>query len=209
LSVPREIRGALKGPQVNVADRAPEASSLRGFGVIGGGYIGKTPVPVDVKAIQREMDGASPRATILVGASLLEYALEELLRNSLRPPASNIEAEAIFSFNGVLGTFSDKIWMAYFMGIIGPATRSDIDIVRAIRNECAHNMNVVTFEMPAIRDRCLSMSDKRTNKLVPSKDPRRIFLGSVSLLAGLLIAKTVDQDELTAGLVPPHSFIDD
>ena len=95
----------------------------------------KRHVPRDMRAVLAEMNGSPPRSAILVGQSVLEYALEEFLRVKLRPFESEAERNKVFAFDGILGSFSNKISMAYYFKMIGPATRRELDIIRLIRNE--------------------------------------------------------------------------
>lgn len=65
----------------------------------------KRHVPQDFEKILSEMNGAPPRSAILVGVSLLEHALEDLIESVLRPSGSAAERNAMFSFEGILGKF--------------------------------------------------------------------------------------------------------
>src|SRR5271156_5953175 len=101
--------------------------------------------PKDYDAVFAELDGENDRAAIAVGGSILEHALEQAILSRLREPQDNDESAKLFSDVGIFGTFYEKIWAAYFLKIIGPVTRRDIDLVRHIRNVAAHDMNPVSF----------------------------------------------------------------
>src|SRR5712692_5082170 len=117
--------------------------------------------PKDIDAIFTELSGESARAAITVGGSLVENALEALIRSRLREPETAREKEVLFSDLGILGTFSEKIWAAYFMRLIGPNTRHDLDMIRLIRNVCAHDMNPISFSQDDIagRIRCIYLAN--------------------------------------------------
>lgn len=103
-------------------------------------------IPKNVEAAFAELDGQSDRAVILVAGSLLDHALAEAIMSRLRKPQTDAEWKPLFDDGGPASTFSQKITLAYFLRIIGPVTRRDIDLIRKIRNAAAHDMNPVSFE---------------------------------------------------------------
>src|SRR5258708_2952729 len=102
--------------------------------------------PKDIDKIFEELKGQSDRAAISVGGSLVEYALEKCIESRFREPQEKTEQRVLFVDNGIIGTFYEKIWAAYFLKIIGAITRRDIDLIRKIRNEASHDMNPISFE---------------------------------------------------------------
>jgi len=144
----------------------------------------KRHTPEDFEAIIAEMNEAPPRSAILVGTSLLEHALEDFIQASLRPATSSAERNKLFSVDGILGSFSSKIWMAYFLRLIGPTTRRELDIIRAVRNDCAHNMNAVSFEKDPTASRCRDLAGQRQPRLVLEQEPGKIFMATIQLFVG-------------------------
>jgi DNA-binding MltR family transcriptional regulator len=82
----------------------------------------------------------------------VEHYLDEVLETRLRQ-LTDKERDTVFSDAGIFPSLSRKILGAYALGLIGPKARRELDLLRVIRNEAAHNMNPVTFETPTIRDR--------------------------------------------------------
>ena len=144
-------------------------------------------MPKDFEAIIAEMNGAPPRSAILVGTSLLEHALEDLIETALRPPSSSLEREALFSVNGILASFSNKIWLAYFLKLIGPVTRRELDIIRSVRNDCAHNMNAVSFDTEPTVSRIRSLVELRSPRLIAEEEPGKIFMATIQQLVGAFL----------------------
>ena len=107
----------------------------------------------DLESILRELIDSPPRSSVLTAASLIDYALERLIGSHLRTPSKKNDWE-LFTDNGLFGTFSRKIMGAYYMKLIGPNTRRELDIIRAIRNDCAHDLKPVTFATLGIASRC-------------------------------------------------------
>lgn len=48
----------------------------------------------------------------------------------------------LFRHNGPLSTFSARLDMAFALYLIGEKTRHDLDIIRDIRNDFAHDLEV-------------------------------------------------------------------
>jgi hypothetical protein len=57
-----------------------------------------------------------------------------------------------FDYDGPMGTFASRIAVAYALGIFGPQTRHDLDLIRHLRNQFAHCRNPLSFDMPAAAD---------------------------------------------------------
>ncbi len=151
--------------------------------------------PKDLDAIFEELKTENARALITVGGSLVEYALECCILTRLRQPQNNTEANELFSDNGVMGTFREKIWMAYYLKVVGPITRQDIDLIRRIRNEAAHNMNPISFETPEIADRCRRLYINKDTDFATrnSTDYRGMFELAVRFYATNLFMRSGEQ----------------
>ena len=109
--------------------------------------------PEGIHDIFQELLNGSDRAVAIVGGALVEELLTRALKYFLRPDATSMEE--LFSFSGPLGTFSAKIRMGYHLGCYGEEVRRDLDILRRIRNDFAHELQA-TFSTQVIRDRTAS-----------------------------------------------------
>ncbi len=56
--------------------------------------------------------------------------------------------------NGVLGSFSSKIRLAYAISLLGPLSYSDLLLINDIRNVFAHSLHRVSFSHPLIIKDC-------------------------------------------------------
>ncbi len=110
----------------------------------------------DIGPIIDEIGGDNDRAAIIVGAAITEYLLQDIIEATL-PPLNSDESARIFSEYGLLGTFSAKILWAYTISQIGRDTKHDLDMIRLIRNESAHNANPASFTTDKIRNRALTL----------------------------------------------------
>ena len=138
--------------------------------------------PKDLDGIRSEIDGMSARSAIIVASSYLECSLEDVIATRFRKQETAKERGILFSDTGILGTFSEKIWAAYFLRIIGKNAKHDMDLIRSIRNEVAHNANPVTFDLPEISDRCKKLRGSSSDFFRPeTSTPRDHFVAVVDI----------------------------
>jgi hypothetical protein len=82
--------------------------------------------PKDLNGIFDDLEKADDRAFIAVSGALVESALENTILRRLRSPSTDQERNVFFHDSGILRTFGEKIWLAFFLKIIGPRSRRDI-----------------------------------------------------------------------------------
>ena len=76
--------------------------------------------------------------------------------------------DAIFSGSGApLSTLSSKIIMGHALGLFGPLTRKDLDIVRSVRNLFAHTALPVSFINLELDGKCKKLSSPERLALHP------------------------------------------
>jgi len=78
------------------------------------------------------------RSIAIIGGTFLELALEHILRAYF--PEDDKEVNKLFTYNNALGNFSSKISMAYSLGLIEKVVKTDLHLVRKVRNEFAHDL---------------------------------------------------------------------
>ena len=108
---------------------------------------------------QFDYDEKNDRAIVLVGASFLDTQLEHILRAFLID--NEKEVDKLLEFDRPLGTFSGKITMAYCLGLIYKPVRDDLNLIRKIRNQFAHDL-YASFEDSKIKAWCASLKWHRT-----------------------------------------------
>jgi DNA-binding MltR family transcriptional regulator len=104
------------------------------------------------KSFRSALTKESDRGCALFAAAYLDKALSDLLYVSLVEDKS-IEKD-LFDGSAPLGTFSARIKIAYYLGLISVSCRRDLDLVRTIRNDFAHNAEIISFEDQKIAQRC-------------------------------------------------------
>lgn len=87
----------------------------------------------------------SDRGCVLVTAAMIETELESHIRLRLLPPANKEDELISQSFNAPISSFSQKIDLAFRIGLIPPHERSVYHQLRNLRNACAHNIAAQTF----------------------------------------------------------------
>lgn len=87
---------------------------------------------------------------VLGAASDLEDALAYALSGQIKFKNAGMK-KTMFGFDGVLGTFSSKITMAYSLGLLGDKDHDRLEALRALRNAFAHARRGLSFETPEVK----------------------------------------------------------
>jgi len=99
------------------------------------------------EGLKRESD----RGCVILVVTAIEDALSEALKRRFVALSAS-EEKALYSFNSPLGTFSSRIQMAHALGIVDAKGRDQLNLMRAMRNACAHARTDISFETPQLRD---------------------------------------------------------
>ena len=104
--------------------------------------------------------GESDRGLALAGAAMLDDALEVLLKARLldKPKA----VTSIVGFARPLGTCSSRIKVTYLLGLLEETEFRDLELIRKIRNDCAHNRGDVDFGAAPHKDRIAELHTQNT-----------------------------------------------
>ncbi len=121
------------------------------------------PTDEERRAVRETMISAdAPIVTAILGAALLEHELEQLLRPRFKrndgPTWGKLTGD-----NGPLGTFSQKISIAYALGIADESLKDGLETVKNIRNQFAHAKKLIQFnhELIAKEIRGLVLPEKK------------------------------------------------
>jgi DNA-binding MltR family transcriptional regulator len=122
----------------------------------------------------------SDRGCVILGAALMDEALEELLRSVCRQTPSDIKANVDPLFQGYapLATFSARIQVAFALGILPRGLRDKIEIIRRLRNDFAHEWGPIDFDDPRFASRLQvliirSTVEERDNDWLGPLGPRK------------------------------------
>ncbi len=107
----------------------------------------------DLNVFSTGFRAESDIACAVLGAALLDARLESLYNRRLR-----CFKEELLSSNGPLGAFSARIKLARALAWISEDVRFDLDQIRSIRNEFAHNFDhELSFANQSIADKCRTL----------------------------------------------------
>jgi len=130
-------------------------------------------------------DESNDRALAIIGATFLDTQLEHLARSFL--VEDKAEVDKLMSYDQPLGSFGNRIRMAYCLGLINKAIMDDLRLVAKIRNRFAHDL-VCSFDSEPVRSWAISLQWHRVSYMTPpdGATPRDLFNVGVNKLAGHL-----------------------
>ena len=137
-------------------------------------------------AFRRALSEESDRGCALFAAAYLDAALENLFRSSVLE-GKKIDEE-LFEGSSPLATFSGRIKLAYYLGLISAEFRADLETVRKIRNDFAHDATLLSFETQSIADRCRNLGFSYQE---PTARPRAHFTAAASGLVATIHGLTI------------------
>ena len=100
--------------------------------------------------VLKELENGTDRAKVILGAAIIEYQLEKLLKKYL-VQNNKLQKEAL-EYNGFLGTFSSKINACFLMRLISKELFNDIQRLRKLRNNFAHNLLNCSLDNEEMRE---------------------------------------------------------
>jgi hypothetical protein len=141
----------------------------------------------------------SDRGAIILASTTIEDVLEVKITERL-PTLIHDDAarKKMFENDGTLATFSKKIEMAYALGIIDNDYRKKIDLIREIRNACAHARFPLSLEKKELQDACKALYHDMWAGLVDHKPItlRHAYVGKCSFIGHyILTGEKIEGDE--------------
>lgn len=131
----------------------------------------------------KEIEVQSDRGVGIVGAAWLEEIITVSIEGFLQQAPK--AWERLFKGNGALATFSAKIDLVRLLGLVSETIRSDLHIIREIRNEFAHQIThkadhtKLGFHSLHIRDKCMAIQCIAHEK---HANPRTAFIRACTIL---------------------------
>jgi hypothetical protein len=110
--------------------------------------------------LTREIEGGSPRAVAVVAAAFVEEHLTKLIRSRLIKDKIKSKVDPhkeMFRPGGPLGDFGNKNSLDYLMGFITKVAWQELDIIRKVRNEFAHKVEVNRWNIQNVSTLCASL----------------------------------------------------
>ncbi len=131
-----------------------------------------------VQQLRKFLVEESDRGCCLLAVSFLDNELKLLLKEKL--VGTKKEKEKLFNLNGPLGNFSSKIDLGFSIGLINPALKTDIHIIRKIRNDFSHKYDPIDFNTKGIKNSIQQLKHNLYEKDECSS--REMFINAVTLI---------------------------
>jgi hypothetical protein len=112
--------------------------------------------------IIQEIEETDARAAAIMMGAFLENWLGLSLLKRMRSLGKD-KRDRLFGEGGSLGTFSQKIEMAYALNLIGPDHQSDLVNIKQVRNHFAHEVEVTNFSDPDVIKWCMALRYPKMN----------------------------------------------
>ena len=140
----------------------------------------------NAQEILADLHAESDRGAFILAATSVEDTLEWVLgaRMSVLETDETARKE-VFGAQGTISTYADKILIAYALGIIDREGRKQIDLVREIRNACAHSRRRLTMDTPTLVDAVKAAIGDDVLNAIKDHEPRTLRLAFISHCAAL------------------------
>jgi len=106
----------------------------------------RSTLDLDSAAFIRALSGESDRGAIILGATMID----DRLWHELRKRAASLEAPPTGYQRRMDKSFASRIELANEVGLVARATADMIDVIREMRNACAHGREKLAFRSPLI-----------------------------------------------------------
>jgi hypothetical protein len=107
-----------------------------------------------LQQVKEEMKG-SHRATAVVGGAFVEEHLTHVIKSRMVRDAKIIEE--MFAPCRAFGDFGAKVDLGYLIGLYSKKAHKELNTIRRIRNDFAHQLELNSFDRDDIRDRCQNL----------------------------------------------------
>jgi hypothetical protein len=136
-----------------------------------------------------EIQNASDRVAGISAAAFVDDTLARTIAAHFIELDEKLQERIFEGPSSPLGSFSAKIAIGYAIGLYGPLTCEDLDIIRSIRNTFAHTAAPTSFDDPSIQAKCEQLKTPvRSPPGKPSRPvPKRRPLRAIEILSEGLV----------------------
>lgn len=121
----------------------------------------KTPTIIWCDTFRREFRKESDRASVILASAMIEKSLEMMIKAKLIPSLSKKD-ELFDTPYAPLSNFKAMIELAYRIGLISSNLYRDLNIIRDIRNDFAHDIEGCSFENSRVKNRVCELMKSST-----------------------------------------------
>ncbi|MGD9767498.1 MAG: hypothetical protein AB7U62_07625 [Pseudolabrys sp.] len=115
----------------------------------------------ELKELYHEINTGTDRSTVIVTSIFVENSLRDAIVARMHK-LTKAEYDQLFTGNGSLSTFSNKIRLGYALGVFGSQVRNNLDLIRRIRNAFAHARRPISFR----RQQIMSMANNLSHAAI-------------------------------------------
>lgn len=138
--------------------------------------------PLDLKQLERMADAIkseSERGVVLINATILDEVLKEAIESHL---VEHKDVKKLTEgFNAPIGTFHSRILLSFAIGLIPEDEYKQLELIRKIRNEFAHNVEA-SFESKSVVSHCWSLAHSPLFANLQDSSPKDVYVMSAVLL---------------------------
>jgi DNA-binding MltR family transcriptional regulator len=144
-----------------------------------------------------QLDNETDRAVALIVTAWLDDALTEMIKRKLVKDKKVVEE--MFRDNAALGTFSSRIGLAYLIRRISKVVYNNLQMIRKIRNDFAHDRENLKFSDESISDRCKNLfltgfkGQEKKAEGIKEFNPRNAFIATSIGMLGFFIEFISDE----------------
>ena len=161
--------------------------------------------PEDWSIWSQQLQSETERGLATTAAAILEHLVARLIERFLLDDSS--ATKRLLGPFSSLSSFAARTAAAFSLGLISEDERDDLDCIREIRNDFAHQPTSPSFSDQSIADKVRNL---KIPKLVPSEivdqstlPPRQLFTNGVSMLATFISIRTENNLDRR---IPPRRF---
>jgi DNA-binding MltR family transcriptional regulator len=143
----------------------------------------------DVAHVAEELVGISDRAAVILLAAILDDLVIFRLAHALSDRLNDDDLDHAFRFEGPMGGFSHRIEIAYLFGLIELTTYKELNVIREMRNACAHSSFVLNFTKSELANVAKRLFSPNGAVSLPQDTPEDIK--SAFVTAGVFLIQTL------------------
>jgi hypothetical protein len=113
----------------------------------------KSPTTIWCDTFRREFRRESDRASVILAGAMIEKTLEMMIKAKLIPSLNKKQDELFDTPYAPLRNFKAMIELAYRIGLISSNLCRDLNIIRDIRNDFAHDIEGCSFKNRSVKQR--------------------------------------------------------
>lgn len=109
----------------------------------------------DLVKFLEKFKSESERGVALAVCARLDVKIEEFLRETMVNDPKHVDS--VFKPDAPLGSFGTRSRLCFLLGYITEVTYKDLKTIGDIRNEFAHKMEINSFNINSIKNKCLTL----------------------------------------------------